>query len=45
MAEQDNKTENTGTGSIDYNDSAADVAKAKQKAADADAKRLREESE
>jgi hypothetical protein len=44
MAENETKDEKNG-GSIDYNASAANIAKAKAKAADEDAERLREESE
>ena len=45
MAEQEKDNETADTESIDYNKSQTEVDKAKQKAADADAKRLREESE
>lgn len=45
MAEQETKSESENGGSIDYNESAEKIAKAKAKAADQDAKRLREESE
>lgn len=45
MATESEKTESKDAGSIDYNDSAANIAKEKAKAADQDAKRLREESE
>ena len=44
MAEANDKTENENGGSIDYGKSQAEIDKAKQKAADQDAKRLAEES-
>jgi hypothetical protein len=45
VAEQDDKQTADEPESIDYGKSASDVDKAKQKARDADAKRLAEESQ
>jgi hypothetical protein len=44
MSENEKQTEK-GTESIDYNDSQANIDKAKAKARDEDAERLRKESE
>jgi hypothetical protein len=45
MTEQDDKTKEPETSSIDYEDSQANIDKAKAKAADADKERLAAESE